>query len=109
MILLLENQIMEHKITSKESVIVVVLKHQNRPGVSIEIVVGGGTALKKLGLLLMFIGIILIAIFMLSDIQMSIQFWLTGFIISMLVSCAGIVLLIIDLAKAIKAEKNRKV
>jgi hypothetical protein len=57
----------------------------------------------------MFIGIILIAIFMLSDIQMSIQFWLTGFIISMLVSCAGIVLLIIDLAKAIKAEKNRKV
>ena len=56
----------------------------------------------------MFIGIILIAIFMLSDIQMSIQFWLTGFIISMLVSCAGIVLLIIDLAKAIKAEKNRE-
>ena len=39
---------------------------------------------------------------MLSDIQMSIQFWLTGFIISMLVSCAGIVLLILDLAKAIK-------
>lgn len=75
----------------------------------LEIVVKGGTALKKLGLLLMFIGIILIAIFMLSDIQMSIQFWLTGFIISMLVSCAGIVLLIIDLAKAIKAEKNQKV
>jgi hypothetical protein len=92
----------------------VFLKHENRPGVSkrignLEIVVKGGTALKKLGLLLMFIGIILIAIFMLSDIQMSIQFWLTGFIISMLVSCAGIVLLIIDLAKAIKAEKNRKV
>ena len=34
MILLLENQIMEHKITSKELVFVVVLKHQNRPGVS---------------------------------------------------------------------------
>ena len=109
MILLLENQIMEHKITSKELVFVVVLKHQNRPGVSEIVPLRGGTALKKLGLWLMFIGIILIAIFMLSDIQMSIQFWITGFIISMLVSCAGIVLLIIDLAKAIKAEKNRKV
>ena len=54
----------------------------------------------------MFIGIILIAIFMLADIPMSFPFWLTGFIISMLVSCTGIVLLIINLAKAIKAEKR---
>ena len=64
--------------------------------------------MKKLGLLLLFIGIILIAIFMLTDIQMSFNFWLTGFLISMLVSAAGMVLLIIDLAKAIKAEKLAK-
>lgn len=64
--------------------------------------------MKKLGYLLMFIGIVLIAIFMLSDIQMTFTFWLIGFLISMLVSCAGIVLLIVDLAKAIKAEKLAK-
>lgn len=64
--------------------------------------------MKKLGLLLLFIGIILIAIFMLTDIPMSFNFWLTGFLISMLVSAAGMVLLIVDLAKAIKAEKLAK-
>ncbi|SOC39326.1 hypothetical protein SAMN05877842_105163 [Ureibacillus acetophenoni] len=64
--------------------------------------------MKKLGLLLLFIGIILIAIFMFTDIQMSFNFWLIGFLVGMLVSAAGMVLLIIDLAKAIKAEKLAK-
>jgi len=64
--------------------------------------------LKKLGLLLMFIGIVLIAIFTLSNIQMTFNVWIIGFLFSMLVSIVGIVLLIVDLAKAIKAEKLSK-
>lgn len=64
--------------------------------------------MKKLGLLLMFIGIVLIAIFTLTNIQMSFNFWLIGFLISLLVSGAGIVLLIVDLAKAIREEKLSK-
>lgn len=64
--------------------------------------------MKKLGLLLMFIGIVLIAIFTLSNIQMTIEFWLIGFLISLFVSFVGIVLLIIDLAKAIKTENKLK-
>ena len=64
--------------------------------------------MKKLGLLLLFIGIILIAIFMIADIEMTVEFWLIGFVISMVVSTAGFVLLIADLAKAIKEEKRAK-
>lgn len=64
--------------------------------------------MKKVGLLVMFIGIVLIAIFTLTDIQMSFNFWLIGFLISLLVSGAGIVLLIVDLAKAIREEKLSK-
>ncbi|HWK23585.1 MAG TPA: hypothetical protein VNS08_11200 [Ureibacillus sp.] len=64
--------------------------------------------MKKLGLLLMFIGIVLIAIFTLSNIQMTFNVWIIGFLFSMLVSIVGIVLLIVDLAKAIKAEKLSK-
>jgi len=56
----------------------------------------------------MFIGIVLIAIFTLSNIQMTFNVWIIGFLFSMLVSIVGIVLLIVDLAKAIKAEKLSK-
>ncbi|KGR73540.1 hypothetical protein [Ureibacillus manganicus] len=64
--------------------------------------------MKKLGLLLLFIGIVLIAIFMIADIEMTVEFWLIGFVISMVVSTAGFILLIADLAKAIKEEKRAK-
>ncbi len=63
---------------------------------------------KKLGFLFMFIGIVLIAIFMFTDIQMTFNSWLIGFIISLLVSFAGMVLLILHLAKEIKEEKRLK-
>ncbi|MBM7609092.1 hypothetical protein QUF56_02355 [Ureibacillus composti] len=65
--------------------------------------------MKKLGYLLMFFGIVLLAVFLLADLEMTFQFWLIGFLISMLVSGAGIVLLILDLWKAIKLEKANKV
>ncbi|SOC15609.1 hypothetical protein SAMN05880501_108115 [Ureibacillus xyleni] len=64
--------------------------------------------MKKLGLLFMFIGIVFIAIFTLTNIQIPFTAWLIGFLISLLVSVAGMVLLIIYLAKEIKEEKRRK-
>ena len=45
---------------------------------------------------------------MIADIEMSVELWLIGFVISMVVSTAGFVLLIVDLAKAIKEEKRVK-
>ncbi|RHW35883.1 hypothetical protein D1B33_12350 [Lysinibacillus yapensis] len=64
--------------------------------------------MKNWGLLLMFIGIVLIAIFTLTGLELSFTAWLIGFLFSLVVSGAGIVLLIIYLAKAIKAEKQLK-
>lgn len=66
--------------------------------------------MKKIGLLLMFLGIVLLAIFLLSDFgnEMSLTVWLVGFLFAMVVSIVGIVLLIIDLFKAIKEEKLAK-
>jgi len=68
----------------------------------------GVTPLKKLGLLFLFIGIILTSIFMFFDFGMTFEVWLIGFLVSMAVSATGFVLLIIDLARAIKAEKRSK-
>ncbi|MFY3790411.1 hypothetical protein ACOQFO_01630 [Ureibacillus sp. MALMAid1270] len=62
--------------------------------------------MKKLGLLFLFIGIILTSIFMFFDFGMTFEVWLIGFLVSMAISAAGFVLLIFDLARAIKAEKR---
>jgi hypothetical protein len=64
--------------------------------------------LKNWGLLLMFIGIVMIAIFTLADIQLSFTAWLIGFLLSLVVSGAGIIMLIVYLFKEIKAEKQSK-
>ncbi|CAM5195035.1 putative protein OS=Ureibacillus acetophenoni OX=614649 GN=SAMN05877842_105163 PE=4 SV=1 [Ureibacillus acetophenoni] len=64
--------------------------------------------MKKLGLLFLFIGIVLTSIFMFFEFGMTFEVWLIGFLISMAVSATGFVLLIIDLARAIKAENRSK-
>lgn len=56
----------------------------------------------------MFIGAIMLAIFMLADLTMDFSLWITGFLISMLVAVSGTVMLIIYLAKGIKADKISK-
>lgn len=56
----------------------------------------------------MFIGAVMLAIFMFADLTMDFGLWITGFLISMVVAITGIVMLIIYLAKGIKADKATK-
>ena len=68
----------------------------------------GGSTLKNTGITMMFIGAVMLAIFLYVDMQIAFGLWLTGFIISMLVAGVGAVTMIIYLAKGIKADKQRK-
>lgn len=68
----------------------------------------GGSPLKILGAVLMFIGALMLAIFMFADLTMSFNLWITGFLISMGIAAAGTVTLIIYLAKGIKADNATK-
>lgn len=56
----------------------------------------------------MFIGAIMLAIFMFADLTMDFGLWITGFLISLIIAVSGTVTLIIYLAKGIKADKNFK-
>ena len=66
--------------------------------------------MKTRGMALMFIGAVMLAFFMYVNIPMNFGLWLTGFLISMLIAASGAVMLIVYLAKGIKAEKmdNRR-
>ena len=66
--------------------------------------------MKTRGIALMFIGAVMLAFFMYVNIPMNFGLWLTGFLISMLIAASGAVMLIVYLAKGIKAEKmgNRR-
>lgn len=63
--------------------------------------------MKTRGIVLMFIGAVMLAFFMYVNIPMSFSLWITGFLISMLVAASGAVMLIVYLAKGIKADKRR--
>lgn len=56
----------------------------------------------------MFIGAIMLAIFMFADLTMDFGLWITGFLISLIIAVSGTVTLIIYLAKGIKADKILK-
>ena len=56
----------------------------------------------------MFIGAVMLGIFMFADVTMDFGLWITGFLISMLVAATGTVMLIVYLAKGIKADKKTK-
>ncbi|QUG43145.1 hypothetical protein KD050_07900 [Psychrobacillus sp. INOP01] len=64
--------------------------------------------MKILGTVLMFIGAVMLAIFMFADLTMDFGLWITGFLVSMLVAVSGTMILIIYLAKGIKADKTSK-
>jgi len=66
--------------------------------------------MKTRGIALMFIGAVMLAFFMYAKIPMNFGLWLTGFLMSMLIAASGAVMLIVYLAKGIKAEKmeNRR-
>ena len=63
--------------------------------------------MKTRGIVLMFIGAVMLAFFMYVNIPMSFGLWITGFVISMLVAASGAVMLIVYLAKGIKADKRK--
>lgn len=62
--------------------------------------------MKKTGSVLMFIGAVMLAIFMYAGTNMPFGLWVTGFVISMLVAAAGTITLIIYFAKGIR-DDNR--
>ncbi|WP_277587034.1 hypothetical protein [Psychrobacillus antarcticus] len=64
--------------------------------------------MKVTGTVLMFIGAVMLAIFMFADLTMNFGLWITGFLISMLAAISGTVTLIIYLAKGIKSDKASK-
>jgi len=64
--------------------------------------------LKTIGAVLMFIGAVMLAIFMFVDLTMDFGLWIIGFLISMIVAASGAVTLIFYLAKGIKADKASK-
>lgn len=64
--------------------------------------------MKRTGTVLMFIGAVLLGIFMFADLTMDFGLWITGFLISMVVAISGTVMLIIYLARGIKADKASK-
>ena len=61
--------------------------------------------MKTRGIVLMFIGAMMIAFFMYVNIPMSFGVWLTGYLISMLIAASGAVMLIVYLAKGIKKDR----
>ena len=65
--------------------------------------------MKKIGVVLMFIGAVMLAIFMFVDLKVDFGLWITGFLISMIVAASGAVTLIFYLAKGIKADKASKI
>ena len=62
--------------------------------------------MKTRGIVLMFIGAVMLAFFMYVNIPMNFGLWLTGFLISMLMAASGAVMVIVHLAKGIKAEQR---
>lgn len=64
--------------------------------------------MKRTGTVLMFIGAVLLGIFMFADLTMDFGLWITGFLISVVVAISGTVMLIIYLARGIKADKASK-
>ena len=62
----------------------------------------------KPGILMMFLGAILIAIFLLIDFKLSFQVWVICFLISLLVAAIGAIMSILELAKKIKAENAKR-
>ncbi|WP_411748087.1 hypothetical protein [Psychrobacillus psychrotolerans] len=64
--------------------------------------------MKRTGTVLMFIGAVMLGIFMFADLTMDFGLWITGFLISMVVAISGTVMLIIYLARGIKADKASK-
>ena len=63
--------------------------------------------MKTRGIVLMFIGALMLAFFMYVNIPMSFALWMTGFIIGMLVAATGAVMLMIYLAKGIKEDQRK--
>ena len=64
--------------------------------------------MKKIGVVLMFIGAVMLAIFMFVDLKVDFGLWIIGFLISMIIAASGAVTLIFYLAKGIKADKASK-
>lgn len=64
--------------------------------------------MKRTGTVLMFIGAVMLGIFMFADLTMDFNLWITGFLLSMVVAISGTVMLIIYLARGIKADKASK-
>lgn len=56
----------------------------------------------------MFIGAVMLAIFMFVDLKVDFGLWIIGFLISMIIAASGAVTLIFYLAKGIKADKASK-
>ena len=68
----------------------------------------GGSTLKRTGTVLMFIGAVMLGIFMFADLTMDFDLWIIGFLVSMVIAISGTVMLIIYLARGIKADKASK-
>ena len=68
----------------------------------------GGSTLKKTGTVLMFIGAVMLGVFMFADLTMDFDLWIIGFLVSMVIAISGTVMLIIYLARGIKADKASK-
>lgn len=64
--------------------------------------------MKKSGMILMFVGALMLAFFMFVDLSMNFGLWITCFIISMIISASGAVTLIVYFAQGIKADKISK-
>ncbi|KGR84537.1 hypothetical protein [Lysinibacillus odysseyi] len=64
--------------------------------------------MKKTGSVLMFIGAVMLAIFMYADLKLTFGLWATGFIISMLIAAVGAITLIIYFAKGIRDDNRSK-
>lgn len=68
----------------------------------------GGSTLKRTGTVLMFIGAVMLGIFMFADLTMDFDLWIIGFLVSIVIAISGTVMLIIYLARGIKADKASK-
>ena len=64
--------------------------------------------MKTRGIVLMFIGAVMLAFFMYVNVPMNFVVWVTGFLIGMLIAASGAVMVIIHLARGIKAEQREK-
>ncbi len=61
--------------------------------------------MNKPGVLLMFIGAVLIALLLFINFPISFSVWVTLFIVSMVIAGSGTVLSIVELGKKIKADQ----